>query len=1818
MKKLFTFIVGAAVSLGAYSQDFDSGDLRYTVLDPDEKTCSVTGHYGLSWGIVLEIPESVVYEGDEYTVEALSNDAFWNCNELAGVVIPNSVKEIGNSCFCYSYSLRRLELGTSVQVIKSRAFIECPLETVVANGETPAECEDGYSNVFSSNPLVAVNENAIAAYQTAWEGANVVANIPAESLVFDPTNYTVQPGGTVQLNWVTTPENAPVKFINNYEGVISVDSNGLVTADKLRGGFGVAVEAMTLNGLTAQSYISIESLEEFSIDGLVYAVIPGTENEAALIRYESENAIVNIPETVEYNGGVYSVTTIAPEAFNWNSTIEEVVIPASISVIRENNFNYCQSLKKVTISDSSASLQLYNYTITDNRNLKELYVGRNLTYADGAICIRWNNNLSQLVLGPQVTELPDYIFLECYNLSIVQSKNPVPPTLGRDVFSWNSFSIIVPAESVEAYKEAWSQYAGYITEAVDATSLYFDKDEVTLYNGQGTKLNLTVEPEDATVFFSSSNTNLISVDNEGNIYYDFYRSETGEAIITASTLNGLTTECKVTAKHWLTFSEDNVGLTPGSTFQAVVTKADALAEETVTWDSTNKEIVTVDDNGLITAVAYGEAEVYAQVNVPELYNSYTATMQVKVYAVPTSITAEQTEISVFEDRETSIYLTIEPQDEPDLNRNVTWTVADPEIAEVVTYWDNSYSVRGLKPGVTTITGETVNGLTVELNVTVKAQIEEIKFATDRMYLGVGQSKQLEFTTVPEVTYQTFSYSSDNEDVVTVDADGVVTAHNLGYTDIRISFAGPWGERSTWYPVEVVVLPESVRFAGSSDVEGQINSWTYFQLEFTPDDPEVCRHIDWTAEDPEIANIDSNDNSFWGKKFGTTAMKGVAVNGDVLEGTISITGIEFTVDGEPIRNKEVTLGDEFQVGVNVYPEDLLANISYYSSDDNIATVTEDGTVKAVGYGRTWINASSWIAINENDRKNYSGGFEVIVRPTEGIALSKESVVLKPNSWGNYVYLVSAPDVELGEVTWTSSDYDVVSFDWSNSSEANLRYVGPGVATITATDQNGNVAECQVTCLGLGLSVNGEPVNNIDVAPGDQFQIEVQAYPEDLLSNLTFESYNSSVATVDEYGHVNALTYGTAYIRAYSWTDYEGETIDFSRGIEVAVRPNEGIAFNTNSIVMGQGEYKYLSLASAADVETGDIYWTSSDANIVEITWTSSNEAELHYVGPGVATITATDQNGNVAECKVTCLGLQPTVGGVPVYNVDVVPGEQIKIDVQAYPEELLSNLSFESYNPSVATVSEDGYVDALAYGTAYINISSWADYEGERLDFSRGIEVAVRPYYGIVFNTNRIVMRQGDYSYLQLTSAAGLETGEISWSISDANVVEFNWWSNNSAELRYVGPGRATITATDQNGNVAECEVLCVELSMSESYILMGIDQTREIHVNVLPEGVDVNVDWYSSDYGVAYVSDNVVTPTGYGTAQIDAYVSTSDGIGLGWVSATVEVIDWVYVSDIKLNPEKIVISEPLGETVQITATVLPYDANDKTLSWTTSNSSVAIVDENGVVTIVGHGYAVITASATDGSGVTATCVVGEPVKSITLSETTAIISEGETISLFATVSPSNVADRSVIWSSDRPNIASVDAYGNVRALKAGVAIITATAADGSGVSADCNVIVVPNEVPEIPVAVESIELSQSEWEAKVGETLQLTATAVPSDATNQQVEWMSSDESVATVSYDGVVTAVGTGEAIVTAWILDNMTEVKAECLVKVSDLSSSPSDSNAVSSFEGDDNTLYDVFTQQGILLRRNCTASDIKQLQPGIYIIRSGSTVKTVYLRN
>ncbi len=250
------------------------------------------------------------------------------------------------------------------------------------------------------------------------------------------------------------------------------------------------------------------------------------------------------------------------------------------------------------------------------------------------------------------------------------------------------------------------------------------------------------------------------------------------------------------------------------------------------------------------------------------------------------------------------------------------------------------------------------------------------------------------------------------------------------------------------------------------------------------------------------------------------------------------------------------------------------------------------------------------------------------------------------------------------------------------------------------------------------------------------------------------------------------------------------------------------------------------------------------------------------------------------------------------------------------------------------------------------------------------------------------------------------------------------------------------------------------------------------------------------------------------------------------------------VTGVKLDKSSLKLDE--GEVTQLKANIIPENATNKKVKWSSSDESIAIVDKNGNVKAISEGNATITVTTKDG-GYIAICevTVNENiihVTSVELNENWLYLDPNESHKLIATVLPENATYKNVIWSSPKRSIATVDQDGNITAVSPGTVDIAATTEDGWHTST-CKVV-----VKVIPVT--GVSLDRNELELVEGETDQLTATVLSENATNKNVIWYSNHTDIVTVDQNGNVEAISVGNATITVTTEDD--EYTDSCTIQV------------------------------------------------------------------
>lgn len=257
------------------------------------------------------------------------------------------------------------------------------------------------------------------------------------------------------------------------------------------------------------------------------------------------------------------------------------------------------------------------------------------------------------------------------------------------------------------------------------------------------------------------------------------------------------------------------------------------------------------------------------------------------------------------------------------------------------------------------------------------------------------------------------------------------------------------------------------------------------------------------------------------------------------------------------------------------------------------------------------------------------------------------------------------------------------------------------------------------------------------------------------------------------------------------------------------------------------------------------------------------------------------------------------------------------------------------------------------------------------------------------------------------------------------------------------------------------------------------------------------------------------------------------------------LIDAIDVQEILLNKSETTLT--VGETETLIATVIPADASNKKLSWTSSNPSVAAVADDGTVTGLKAGTADISVTAGDGpAAVCRITVNAEPpvadkteVTQITLNQTSVTLEPGQSLTLTANILPVNATNKTVIWRSGNPEIVSVTGNGTIKGQKAGTAIITASSTNGK--TASCTVTVRASQKPVVRLNVKSARMQRGK---------STTAIKVSGLIAGDSIKtWSSSKPSVASVTRKGKITAKKTGSARIT---VKTKLGATATCKIKV------------------------------------------------------------------
>lgn len=506
--------------------------------------------------------------------------------------------------------------------------------------------------------------------------------------------------------------------------------------------------------------------------------------------------------------------------------------------------------------------------------------------------------------------------------------------------------------------------------------------------------------------------------------------------------------------------------------------------------------------------------------------------------------------------------------------------------------------------------------------------------------------------------------------------------------------------------------------------------------------------------------------------------------------------------------------------------------------------------------------------------------------------------------------------------------------------------------------------------------------------------------------------------------------------------------------------DAILLNQNEVGIKKGKsYQLVATVLPENANNKQVIWSSSDPKIVKV-----NETTGYITGvkEGTAIITVKTLINDIStDCVVNVTGKDVLISGISFYqkNINIAVGYTHTLSYAVNPKNASgTNLTFSSSDPSVAIVNQDGIIKGLKEGNAIITVSA---------------------RNGIVKDTTYVTVYK---------------------------------------------KGATTVV----NGSPITTTTYPKSIKLDNTTLNLKQGTTSQVIATISPSDANQSISWSSSNTRVATVDSNgLIRAVGIGTATIIARTVND-------LTANVKVT----VGDYSLNVKNIMITTnyivlPVGISKQLAVAFTPANASNKTVTWSSSNPSVATVDNSGNVKAISPGSTIIKATSNDG-GYTDTATIEVTSnkneiaeKTIAFSESSYTVGVNGTISLTPIITPSNATFKSVRFTSSDSSIATVDENGVVKGIKEGTVNITAETYHNH-LKATTTVI-----VKYIPVT--SVRLSvSSEVTIKNGETTTIVATVLPSNASDKTVTYKSDNPSIATIDNNGIVTGKGVGRTTIT------------------------------------------------------------------------------------
>lgn len=986
------------------------------------------------------------------------------------------------------------------------------------------------------------------------------------------------------------------------------------------------------------------------------------------------------------------------------------------------------------------------------------------------------------------------------------------------------------------------------------------------------------------------------------------------------------------------------------------------------------------------------------------------------------------------------------------------------------------------------------------------------------------------------------YEYDKEGIVTVNDDGEIIPLAIGSCVITVSVEG-------YASIEPVTV--SVKITAATKVNDLILQ-TSSQPHVTKGDVTEIRflvlprnatnkEIEWWSDDESIATVkggvDESSSIAYatvtGITEGNTTIHYRAVDGNSSgnnSGSLYVT-VDPRVSMIMFDRYEIEeyIGTTEEIKIDAFCQPVNAGnqvLTWSSSDEQVATVV-DGVITLHKTGTCVITATT------NDGEVSNSADLRVIGTSRKITMKNAPSVMETGDWVDLdCTVITEQDYEYEVKDWSVDKTELASID----SRGVLTVYRPGEIIVTAKAYDGKTAKCVIKIIAPLSDISLPSTLTLSVGSGKQFTPAfIPEYATN--KNVTWKTSDSKVASITTTGYITAVGTGEAIITVRS------EDGGYTATCKVKViQPVSGISINKTSYTLTMGVKESIKLTetvSPSNATTKNVTWKSSKTSVATVSSTGTVTAK----GPGTAKITVTTLDGGyTASCSITVI--QPVKSiKFSSSSVTYYVGQEKALSVVFTPSNASNkNLKFTSSNTSVASVgSSSGKVTAKKTGSCEITaVSEDGSYKAKcTVKVVKKVDVEK-----VKITKSSVELNAGKTKQLKYEiTPSNASDKSVSWSSSDKSIASVN----SSGLVTAHKGGTVTIKCkSNDTGEYSKCKVTVIELpksiTLSTTSLTLDSGKSKTLTAEVNPSTTtNKDIKWYSTNSDVATVSSSgKIKAIQGGYCEIVAKSKADDSIKARCKLTVLQL------------PEKITLNENdleliKGEKAALSATVKPSSSYYKNVKWKSSDSTVAKVSSSGVVTAISAGKAVITCSCEADQNIKTTCLVTvyQPVTGISLSTEKLTLTTGRTKTLVPTITPTKATNKKVTYRTSNRNVVKVNTKGRVEAVGPGQATVTVRTEDGA-YTAKCVITVIE------PVV--SIKLNKKSTTMTVGKTKVLVPDISPSNATNKDVVWRSSNSLVARVTQGGKVTAMAEGTATITCTTEDgNFTATcKVTCIIPV------------------------------------------------------------------